>query len=209
VLSLLLSVCFLSCPTLFANVNGFVLFPLSERRAQKAAEVAELRAKGGQPHPDDGNLSDEDASAEDELESEDPYDAQDLSTDEKRKTRIPDLRSPHTTKKQRLDNGSSRIASAWPRAENTSIGKKSSQSMRPIRPKGRADFDIHTPSVDASGSSRLNRRLMLGFADLATISGRYVFPSRLEFIFSIDDADIRRQNGFHFFVNCIPIYDHL
>jgi len=150
-----------------------------ERRAQKAAEVAELRAKGGQPLLDDGNLSDEDASAEDELESEDLHDAQDLSTDDKRKARIPDFRSPHAAKKQRLDNGGSRISSAWAGAENTSPSKRLSQVVRPIRPKGRSDIDIHVPSMDTSGStSRLNRRLALGFADLTTISGR------MDFIFS-------------------------
>ncbi|KAJ8584628.1 hypothetical protein M405DRAFT_773923 [Rhizopogon salebrosus TDB-379] len=149
-----------------------------ERRAQKATEIAERRAKGGQSHPDDGILSDEDASAEDELESEDPRDAQDLSTDDRRKAKIPDFRSPYTAKKQRLDNGS-RIGSAWAGADNTSTGKKSLQSVRPIRPKGRADIDIRAPSMDASGStSRLNRRLALGFADLATLSGR------MDFIFS-------------------------
>lgn len=114
------------------------------------------------------------------MESEDPHDAQDLSIDDKRKARVPDFRSPYTAKKQRLDNGSSRIGSTWTGAENTSAGKKSSQSVRPIRPKGRADLDICAPSMDASGStSRLNRRLTLGFADLATVSGRYVSPHSL------------------------------
>ena len=166
--------CLLACHT-STNINGFILI-YSERRAQKAAEVAEMRAKGGQPHPDDGNLSDDDASAEDELDSEDPYGTQDFSTDEKRKSRIPDSRSPHTTKKQRLDTGGGRIGSAWVGAENTCIGKKSSQSVRPLRPKGRAEVDTHL-SMDAAGSSiRLSRRLTLGFADLATTSGRYVPP---------------------------------
>lgn len=180
------SVCFLVRPTLFTDINGFLSI-CSERRAQKATEIAERRAKGGQSHPDDGILSDEDASAEDELESEDPRDAQDLSTDDRRKAKIPDFRSPHTAKKQRLDNGS-RIGSAWAGAENTSTGKKSLQSVRPIRPKGRADIDIRAPSMDASGStSRLNRRLALGFADLATLSGRYVSPE----LFQNDDANVR------------------
>ncbi|KAG0704575.1 hypothetical protein DFH29DRAFT_873619 [Suillus ampliporus] len=144
-----------------------------QRRAQKAAEVAEMRAKGGPSHPDDGSLSDDDASAEDELESEDPYDAQDLSTDDKRKARISDFQSLHTAKKQRLDNGSSRIGSAWAGPDNMSTSKRPSQSVRSIRPKGRTDNDLHAPLTDASGSaSRLNRRLALGLADLNTVPGR-------------------------------------
>ncbi|KAG2141826.1 hypothetical protein DEU56DRAFT_794861 [Suillus clintonianus] len=152
-----------------------------QRRAQKAAEVAELRAKGGTSHPDDGSLSDEDMSAEDELESEEPYDVQvqDLPTDDKRKARISDFRSLHTAKKQRLDNGSGRTGSAWAVPDHTSTGKRSLQSVRSIRPKGRPDSDLHALVTEASGStSRLNRRLVLGLADLNNV------PGRMDFIFS-------------------------
>ncbi|KAG1874302.1 hypothetical protein F4604DRAFT_1763866 [Suillus subluteus] len=149
-----------------------------QRRAQKAAEIAEIRAKGGTSHPDDGSLSDEDASAEDELESEEPYDTQDLSTDDKRKARTSDFRSLPTMKKQRLDNGNSRTSSAWVGPDNASTSKRSSQSVRSIRPKGRADSDIHVLTEASGSSSRLNRRLVLGFADLTTV------PGRMDFIFS-------------------------
>ncbi|KAG1738526.1 hypothetical protein EDB19DRAFT_1983129 [Suillus lakei] len=122
-----------------------------QRRAQKAADVAEMRAKGGTSHPDDGSLSDEDA--------------------------FSDFRSLHTAKKQRLDNGSSRTGSAWVGPDNASTGKRSLQSVRSIRPKGRADSDLHAPEA-AGSTNRLTRRLALGFADLTTVLGR------MDFIFS-------------------------
>lgn len=149
-----------------------------QRRAQKAAEVAEVRAKGGTSHPDDGSLSEDDASAEDELESEEPYDAQDLPMDDKRKARISDFRPLPTTKKQRSDNGNTRTGPAWIGPDIATTSKRSSQGVRSIRPKGRADSDLHAPTEASGSTSRLNRRLVLGFADLTTI------PGRMDFIFS-------------------------
>lgn len=149
-----------------------------QRRAQKAAEVAEIRAKGGTAHPDDGSLSDDDASAEDELESEEQFDTQDIPTDDKRKARHSDFRSIHTTKKQRLDNGSGRTGSAWVGPDTASTSKRSSHTVRSIRPKARAESVLHVPTEASGSTSRLNRRLVLGFADLSTV------PGRMDFIFS-------------------------
>lgn len=119
-------------------------------------------------------MSDDDASAEDELESEEQYDTQDISTDDKRKAKHSDFRSMHTTKKQRLENGSSRTGSAWLGPDTASTSKRSSHTVRSIRPKARAEIDLHAPTAASGSTSRLNRRLVLGFADLNTVPGRYV-----------------------------------
>ncbi|KIJ65368.1 hypothetical protein HYDPIDRAFT_110409 [Hydnomerulius pinastri MD-312] len=154
-----------------------------ERRVQKAAQAAEMRAKGGQPADD--SLTDDDASAEDELESEDGLDGQEAGmqsrAEEKRKAKplITESRLPPlSAKKHRSENSDTRLGPSWPTSEAASTSRKV-QPGRTIRPKGKHDADVHMASLDSGGpSNRLHRRLTLGLADLDSV------PGRLNFIFS-------------------------
>ncbi|KAH7922070.1 hypothetical protein BV22DRAFT_1037875 [Leucogyrophana mollusca] len=157
-----------------------------ERRAQKAAGVAEMRANRGlaQGNDDDG-LTDDDASAEDELESDDAMEHREderLSrSEEKRKAKapaMPEVRPlSHSAKKHRLD-GDARLGPPWTGSETSVPAKKLLHASRPIRPKGKADADLSFSTDTLASSSRLARRLSLNLADLDTA------PGRMSFIFS-------------------------
>ncbi|KAH7891025.1 hypothetical protein F5I97DRAFT_120467 [Phlebopus sp. FC_14] len=170
------------------------------RRAQKAAQAAELRAEGGQPVEE--SLTDDDASAEDELESEEGVDGRNATMeDEKRKAKAPmvtESRLPplSTTKKYRPDSnggggngsGDNRLGPPWSSSTpESTLPARKSQSSRAVRPKNKYDVDIvHAIPVDTGGpSSRLPRRPTLGFADLDSVHGRtsFIFSS-IAYLFS-------------------------
>ncbi|KAG6335796.1 hypothetical protein ID866_3292 [Astraeus odoratus] len=139
-----------------------------ERRAQKAAQTAESRTKNGGHQADDENITDGDASAEDELESdgaaEGPHEnGKDglIPTDEKRKSKAPTWPI---------------LAEGGAGAGNTN-GRTKPHSARSVRPKVKHDADMHHVTIEGNSlsSSRLPRRLTLGFADLDSVSGRTNF----------------------------------
>ncbi|EGN96943.1 hypothetical protein SERLA73DRAFT_161883 [Serpula lacrymans var. lacrymans S7.3] len=158
-----------------------------ERRVQKAAELAEMRAKRGDLQGEDELLSpDEDDSMEDDLESDDGagYRQEILRAEERRKAKYsakPDSRSLlYSAKKHRVDKGH-RQSSPWSSGEASSSMRKSSHMSRPPRLKGRHDLDSESQFDDAPATgvtSRLMRRLTLDFADLDSV------PGRMKFIFS-------------------------
>ncbi|KAG9308066.1 hypothetical protein JVU11DRAFT_12633 [Chiua virens] len=158
-----------------------------ERRAQKAAQAADSSANGGQPAVED-SLTDDDASAEDELDSDDGLvDGFDSSRGEERRkskaatipteSRLP----PLSTKKQRLVDGpDSRFGPPWPSSSDpaTSGPPRKAQAARAIRPKSKVEAEV-TASVDSGTSpNRLTRRLIWSLSDLDSAHGR------MNFIFS-------------------------
>lgn len=170
----------------------------SERRAQKAAQAADVRAKGGQPVVDD-SLTDDDASAEDELDSDEgPVDGPESSRVEERckmkampptEPRLP----PFSAKKHRtVDGTDNRLAPPWPSASDATTSGASSlrkiQPARAMRPKIKYEADYVASAESGMSASRLPRRLILNLADLDSIHGRYVrlaqsFPSFLLLFF--------------------------
>ena len=147
----------------------------SERRAQKAAQTADARAKGAQPAAED-SLTDDDASAEDELDSDDgPADGPE-SNRESRKLKAPLPSEPRllplSAKKHRLvDSAENRLGPPWPATSDapTSGGSlRKIQPARAVRPNGVAAVEPGT------SANRLPRRLILGLVDLDSVHGRYV-----------------------------------
>lgn len=153
----------------------------SERRAQKAVQAADARAKGAQPAVED-SLTDDDASAEDELDSDDgPTDGPESNrADESRKLKAPipsELRLlPLSAKKHRLvDSADNRLGPPWPATSDapTSGSVRKVQPSRAVRPKCKYEDGVATVEPGTS-ANRLPRRLILGLADLDSVHGRYV-----------------------------------
>lgn len=185
-------------PVCSLSIWGGPRGPFSERRAQKAAHAADARANGGQPATED-SLTDDDASAEDELDSDDGLadGPESNPVEERRKSKAPMLTEsrlpPPFVKKQRLvDNTDNRVGPSWlaTSSDPTTSGSshRKTQPARAIRPKSKYEADS-VASVESA--NRLSRRLIFGLADLDTVHGRYVilaisFSSRLVlFIFII------------------------
>jgi hypothetical protein len=142
----------------------------SERRAQKAAQAADARAKGGQPAVED-SLTDDDASAEDELDSDDGPE----SNRAEERCKLP----PLSGKKHRLvDSADNRLNPPWAAASSdatTSGGSlRKIQPARAIRPKSKYEADGVATVEPGTSATRLPRRLILGLADLDSVHGRYV-----------------------------------
>ncbi|KAL4065716.1 hypothetical protein V8B97DRAFT_2025625 [Scleroderma yunnanense] len=132
-----------------------------ERRAQKAAQVAETKAKND---VEDQIMSDGDASAEDELESDGvPEERQDsrCQNDDKRKSKV-----PMWTVLPESGTGT-----------GSPNGRTKAHALRAVRPKSRHDVEMVHIAIESSNHSpsHLSRRLMLGFADLDGVTGRTNF----------------------------------
>lgn len=142
----------------------------SERRAQKAAQAADARAKGGQPVED--ILTDDDASAEDELDSDDGPD----SNRAEGRRKLP----PLSGKKHRLvDSADSRLGPPWPTTSSDATSGSSLRKIQPARatrPKSKYEADGVATVEPGMSATRLPRRLILGLADLDSVHGRYVIP---------------------------------
>lgn len=172
-------------------VDHFLGF--SERRAQKAAQAADARAKGGQPAAED-SLTDDDASAEDELDSDDgPADGPEPNwAEERRKLKAPipseSRLAPPPAKKQRLtDSADNRLAPPWPSTSSdvtmSAASLRKTQPARAIRPRHKYEADGVASVESGTSGNRLPRRLILGLADLDSMHGRYVILSFLFFSF--------------------------
>ncbi|KAH7909942.1 hypothetical protein BJ138DRAFT_1066164 [Hygrophoropsis aurantiaca] len=157
-----------------------------ERRAQKAAGTTEMRTNRGAVTGYDDALTDEDASAEDELDSDEGpnHRGEDrLSrSEEKRKAKVPAMSEmrplSHSAKKHRLDVGDARLGPSWMGSDIPGPAKKLLHASRPIRPKGKGDPENSFSMDPPSSSNRFARRLSLNFADLDSPLGR------MDFIFS-------------------------
>lgn len=133
-----------------------------ERRVQKTAQVAEMKAKNG---AEDEIMSDGDVSAEDELESDGaPGERLDI---------IKDSRVPND-EKRKLKAPTWAVLSESGGSPN---GRTKTHAPRSVRPKSRHDIEATHVTVEGSShlSSRLSRRLTLGLADLDSPSGRTSF----------------------------------
>lgn len=153
----------------------------SERRAQKAAQAADVRAEGGQPVIED-SFTDDDTSSEDELDSDDgPADGPE--SDDRRRVKAlaptdPRL-SPVSAKKHRLvDSPDNRLGPPWPAGSSdaTTVGVpvRKTHLARAIRPKTKHETDGITSVESGTSANKLSRRLILGLADLDSAPGRYV-----------------------------------
>lgn len=159
------------------------LLGFSERRAQKAAQAADARAKGGQPAVED-SLTDDDASAEDELESDNGHaDGPESNRTEER----PRLKAPLPTeprvpplsaKKHRLvDSADNRLGPPWSATSDATTSGGTFRKVPPtraIRPKSKHEADGAATVELGTSANRLPRRLILGLADLDSVYGRYV-----------------------------------
>ncbi|KAG6381842.1 hypothetical protein JVT61DRAFT_453 [Boletus reticuloceps] len=143
------------------------------RRAQKAAQAADARARGGQSAAED-SLTDDDASAEDELDSDDgPVDGPESDrAEERRKVKAPIQESrlpPPSAKKPRFfDSADNRLVALI----------RKIQPPRAIRPKSKYEIDGVATVEPGTSANRVSRRLILGLADLDSVHGR------MNFIFS-------------------------
>ncbi|KAI6041867.1 hypothetical protein EDC04DRAFT_2664596 [Pisolithus marmoratus] len=142
------------------------------RRVQKAAKLAESRDGNGDLQDNDEIESD--GSAEDELDSDRVLDHEGLlessktsqsHVDEKRKIKAPMWIA---------DSGA---------GSSSANGRTKNHPIRSARPKGSAD-SAHV-TLEGVASSRLPRRLTLGFADLDSVLGRLNFVySSIAFLFT-------------------------
>lgn len=139
------------------------------RRVQETARVAESR--DGNDDPQDNDIE-TDGSTEDELDSDRALeDLPESST-----------RSPSHTGEKRKLRAPTWIADscAGPSGAN---GRTKTHPIRPARPKGNAE-SAHV-TLEGIASSRLPRRLTLGFADLDSLPGRLNFVySSIAFLFT-------------------------
>ncbi|KAF8141346.1 hypothetical protein EV363DRAFT_1391816 [Boletus edulis] len=157
------------------------------RRAQKAAQAADARAKGGQSAAED-SLTDDDASAEDELDSDDgPVDGPESNrAEERRKVKAPiqepRLPPPSAKKPRLVDSPDNRLGPPWPATSSDPITNGGSlrkiQPPRAIRPKSKYETDGVATVEPGTSANRVSRRLILGLADLDSVHGR------MNFIFS-------------------------
>ena len=167
----------------------------SERRAQKAAQAADARAKGGQP-PTEDSLTDDDASAEDELDSDDgSVDGPEPSERRRLKAPVPTepRLSPLSVKKHRLvDSADNRLGPPWPAASSdattSSTPLRKIQVTRAIRPKGKYETDGIASVESGTAANKLSRRLILGLADLDSVHGRCVILVLLRILFKKKDV---------------------
>ncbi|KAI6096908.1 hypothetical protein EDD16DRAFT_1671076 [Pisolithus croceorrhizus] len=140
------------------------------RRVQEAAKVAESR--NGNDEPQDDDDTETDGSIEDELDSDRALeDVPESST-----------RSPSHVDKKRKLRAPTWIADscAGPSGAN---GRTKTHPIRPARPKGNAE-SAHV-TLEGIASSRLPRRVTLGFADLDSLPGRLNFVySSIAFLFT-------------------------
>lgn len=170
-----------------------IIFAFSDRRAQKAAQAADARAKGGHP-PIEDSFTEDDASAEDELDSDDGAvdGVESNRVEERRRVRAATLTdpqlSPLSAKKHRsVDGADNRPAPPWPDATSGGTALRKAQAARAIRPKGKYETDGIALVDPGMSATKLSRRLILGLADLDSVHGRYVisvisFPLRPSFV---------------------------
>lgn len=165
---------------------GATLLRVSERRAQKLAQSADARAKGVQPATED-SLTDDDASAEDELDSDDGGGdgLESNRVEERRPLKAPAPTEPRFSplsakKHHRLVDGvDSRLGPPWPLADSTmSSAPRKVQLARSIRPRGKYETD----GPSAESANKLPGRLILGLADLDSPHGRYAILSLARFV---------------------------
>lgn len=139
------------------------------RRVQKAAKLAESR--DGNDDPQDDEIE-SDGSAEDELESDRALEG----LPESNKT------SPSHVDEKRKSKAPTWIADSCAGSSNASERTKT-HPTRSARPKGNAE-SAHV-TLEGVHSSRLPRRLTLGFADLDSLPGRLNFVySSIAFLFA-------------------------
>lgn len=131
----------------------------------------------------DSLSDDDDASAEDELDSDDgPADGPDATrVEEKRKLKAstePRLPSLSAKKRRSVDCVDNRSGPPWPATSSDATTSGSSlrkiQPARAIRPKGKYETDGVATAEPGMSATRLPRRLILGLADLDSVHGRYV-----------------------------------
>lgn len=139
------------------------------RRVQETARVAESR--DGNDDPQDNDIE-TDGSTEDELDSDRALeDLPESST-----------RSPSHTGEKRKLRAPTWIADSCAGSSGAN-GRTKTHPIRPARPKGNAELAHVT--LEGIASSRLPRRLTLGFADLDSLPGRLNFVySSIAFLFT-------------------------